>query len=107
MLSDAILASLWLQGIRVLNYLDDWLICSQSREGAVAHTAVVTEHLARLGLTINDAKSRFTSVQCTTYLGLRLDSGTMRTYLSDDRVAAIQGCLSLFQQEYQVILLLC
>ncbi|MGH0130777.1 UNVERIFIED_CONTAM: hypothetical protein FKN15_066306 [Acipenser sinensis] len=46
------------------------------REGAVAHTVVVTEHLARLGLTINDAKSGLILVQCTTYLGLRLDSTT-------------------------------
>ncbi|MGH0124793.1 UNVERIFIED_CONTAM: hypothetical protein FKN15_074494 [Acipenser sinensis] len=32
--------------------------------------------------------------QCTMYLGLGLDSSTMRTYLSEDRVAAIQGHLS-------------
>ncbi|MGH0132963.1 UNVERIFIED_CONTAM: hypothetical protein FKN15_051115 [Acipenser sinensis] len=47
----------------------------QSREGAVAHTAIVTQHLTRLGLTINDAKSRLIPVQCTTYF--RLDSSTM------------------------------
>ncbi|MGH0147160.1 UNVERIFIED_CONTAM: hypothetical protein FKN15_069941 [Acipenser sinensis] len=69
--------------------------------------AVVTEHLARLGLTINDAKSRLIAVQCTMYLVLRLDSITMHAYLSDDTVAAIQGCLSLFQQGSQVTLRLC
>ncbi|MGH0118077.1 UNVERIFIED_CONTAM: hypothetical protein FKN15_052082 [Acipenser sinensis] len=79
----------------------------QSREGALAHTAVVTEHLVRLGLTINDAKSRLTLVQCTTNLGLWLDSTTMCAYLSDDRVAAIWGCLSLFRQGSQVTLRLC
>ncbi|MGH0138345.1 UNVERIFIED_CONTAM: hypothetical protein FKN15_013095 [Acipenser sinensis] len=78
-----------------------------SQEGAVTHTAIMTVHLARKGLTINDAKSRFTPLQCTVYLGLQLYSSTMRAYLSDDRVAAIQGCLSLFRQGPQVTLLLC
>ncbi|MGH0137577.1 UNVERIFIED_CONTAM: hypothetical protein FKN15_008110 [Acipenser sinensis] len=58
---------------------------ASSQEGAVAHTAVVTQHLARQGLTINDAKSLLTAVQCTTYLGLRLDSSMMHAYLLDDR----------------------
>ncbi|MGH0153312.1 UNVERIFIED_CONTAM: hypothetical protein FKN15_024280 [Acipenser sinensis] len=77
------------------------LLPFESQEAALAHTAVVTEHLVRLGLTINDAKSRLTPVQCTTYLGHRLDSTTMRSYLSDDRVEAIQGCRSLFRQGSQ------
>ena len=51
----AILAPLWLQGIRVMNYLDYWLICSQSQEGAVAHTAICMKHLLRLGLILNNA----------------------------------------------------
>ncbi|XP_058865945.1 uncharacterized protein LOC131708048 [Acipenser ruthenus] len=104
---DAVLAPLRLQGIRVLNYRDNWLICSQSREGALAHTAIVTEHLVRLGLALNDAKSRLAPVQCTTYLGLWLDSNAMSLYLSDDRIAAIQGCLSLFKQGSKVTLRLC
>ncbi|MGH0114592.1 UNVERIFIED_CONTAM: hypothetical protein FKN15_023625 [Acipenser sinensis] len=57
---------------------------SASLEGVVTHTAVVTEYLARLGLASNDAKSWLTPVQYTTYLGLRLDSTTMRAYLSDE-----------------------
>ncbi|MGH0150476.1 UNVERIFIED_CONTAM: hypothetical protein FKN15_017704 [Acipenser sinensis] len=43
-----------------------------SRMGAVANTAIVTEHLERLGLIFNDEKNRLTPVQCTTYLGLHL-----------------------------------
>ena len=34
---DAALAPLRLQGIRILNYIDDWLILAQSREMAVRH----------------------------------------------------------------------
>ncbi|MGH0134288.1 UNVERIFIED_CONTAM: hypothetical protein FKN15_028052 [Acipenser sinensis] len=80
---------------------------SQSQERAVIHTAIVTEHLARLGLILYNVKSQLTLVQSTLYLGLRLDSLTMQTYLSDDRVAAIQNCLALFQQGSTVQLVLC
>ncbi|MGH0124864.1 UNVERIFIED_CONTAM: hypothetical protein FKN15_017154 [Acipenser sinensis] len=93
---DAILA--W-----VMNYMDDWLICSQSQEGAVAHTAIVTEHLSRLGLTLNDEKSQLRPVQSTLYLGLQLDSLAMRAYLSDDRIAVIHNCLALFQPGFTVV----
>ncbi|MGH0160289.1 UNVERIFIED_CONTAM: hypothetical protein FKN15_039550 [Acipenser sinensis] len=64
----------------------------------MAHTAIVTDHLARLGLTLNGARSQLIPVQSTVYLGLRLDSHMMRAYLSDDRVASIHNCLALFQQ---------
>ncbi|MGH0115643.1 UNVERIFIED_CONTAM: hypothetical protein FKN15_037966 [Acipenser sinensis] len=63
----------------------------------------MTEHLLRLGLIINDAKSRLTPMQCTTYLGLRLDSRAMCAYLLDDRVAAIQDQPSLFRQGLQPV----
>ncbi|MGH0138936.1 UNVERIFIED_CONTAM: hypothetical protein FKN15_068059 [Acipenser sinensis] len=71
------------------------------------HMAIVTEHLARLGLTLNKAKSQLIPVQSTVYLGLRLHSLTMQAYLLDDRVAAIHNCLALFQQGSTVQLLLC
>ncbi|MGH0138713.1 UNVERIFIED_CONTAM: hypothetical protein FKN15_067074 [Acipenser sinensis] len=64
----------------------------------MAGTAIVMEHLLRLCLTLNDAKSQLIPVQSTVYLGLRLDSLTMRDNLSSYRVVAIQKCLPLFQQ---------
>lgn len=55
---EAILAPLRLGGIRVLNYLDDWLICARSSVQAVAPTELVTDHLHQLGLSVNCAKSQ-------------------------------------------------
>ncbi|MGH0143573.1 UNVERIFIED_CONTAM: hypothetical protein FKN15_000347 [Acipenser sinensis] len=45
--------------------------------------------------------SQLIPVQSTVYLGLRLDSLTMRAYLSDDREAAILNCLTLFNKGSQ------
>ncbi len=47
---DAALALLRLQGIRVLNYLDDWLILAHSRELVSRHRDIVLGHIHSLGL---------------------------------------------------------
>ncbi len=54
---DAALAPLRLQGIRVLNYLDDWLILAHSRELVSRHRDIVLRHINSLGLRMNAKKS--------------------------------------------------
>ena len=79
---DASLAPLRLQGIRILNYIDDWLILAQSKELAIQHRDVVLRHLRCLGLRLNVKKSSLTPLQRTTFLGVEWDSVTMRGQLS-------------------------
>ncbi len=50
------------QGVRTLNYLDDWLILAQSREQLCEHRDLVLSHL-QLGLQVNWEKSKFASVE--------------------------------------------
>ncbi len=54
---DAALAPLRLQGIRILNYIDDWLILAQSEQMTVQHWDVVFAHMKVLGLRLNGKKS--------------------------------------------------
>ncbi len=54
---DAALAPLRLQGIRVLNYLDDWLILAHSRKLVSRHRDIVLGHIHSLGLRMNAKKS--------------------------------------------------
>ncbi len=42
---DAALAPLRLQGFRILNYLDDWLILTQSQDQTLRHRDLVLNHL--------------------------------------------------------------
>ncbi len=54
---DVALAPLRLQGIRIMNYIDDWLILAQSHQLAVWHRDVVLAHMKELGLRLNAKKS--------------------------------------------------
>ncbi len=79
---DAALAPLRLQGIRVLNYLDDWLILAHSRELVSRHRDMVLGHIHSLGLRMNAKKSVLLQSQRTVFLGVRLDSVQMQVRLA-------------------------
>ncbi|KAI2667130.1 Transposon Ty3-G Gag-Pol polyprotein [Labeo rohita] len=86
---DAALAPLRLQGIRILNYIDDWLILAQSEKLAAQHRDVVLAHMKELGLRLNAKKSVLSPLQRTTYLGVVWDSTTMQARLSPARIESI------------------
>ncbi|KAI2650209.1 hypothetical protein H4Q32_000145 [Labeo rohita] len=67
---DAALVPLRLQGIRILNYIDDWLILAASETLAARHRDVVLAHMETLGLRLNVKKSVLSPLQRTTYLGV-------------------------------------
>ncbi len=86
---DVTLAPLRLQGIRVLNYINDWLILAQLEQVAVRHRDVVLAHMKDLGLRLNAKKSVLPPVQRTTYLGTVWDSTMMQA-----RPARIESILA-------------
>ncbi len=78
----AALAPLRLQGIVVLNYLDDWLILAHSRELVSRHRDIVLGHIHSLGLRMNAKKSVLLPSQRTVFLVIRLDSVQMQARLA-------------------------
>ncbi|XP_059892735.1 uncharacterized protein LOC132446441 [Gadus macrocephalus] len=84
------------QGKRILFYLDDLLILSNSEETARRDTMLVINHLSFLGFAINWEKSSTLPSRQTVYLGLCLDSATMTVMLSPPRRDAILSALSRF-----------
>ncbi len=88
---DAALVPLWLQGICIMNYIDDWLILAQSHYLAVRHRDIVLAHMKELGLRLNDNKSVLSPLQRTTFLGVVWDSTSMQAHLSP---ACIKSILS-------------
>ncbi len=86
---DAALAPPWLQGIRILNCIDDWLILVQSEQTLVRHRDVILAHMKELGLRLNAKKSVLSPLQRTTYLGVVWDSTTMQACLSPARIESI------------------
>ncbi len=108
---DAALSPLRLQGIRILNYIDDWLILAHSEQLAVRHRDVVLAHMKELGLRLNAKKSVLSPFQRTTYLGVVWDSTTMQARLSPARIESILNTvrrvregLSLTVKQFQRLL---
>ena len=57
------------QGIQIFMYLDDWLVTAESELLCTAHMTTVRDLCQRLGLIVNDVKSRFTPSQEFVFLG--------------------------------------
>ncbi len=74
-------------GVRILNYLDDWLILAQSREQLGDHRDLVIRHLSQLGLRVNWEKSKLSPVQRISFLGWELDSVRMMARLTEERAS--------------------
>ncbi len=99
---DAALAPLRLQGIRVLNYLDDWLILAHSRELVSRHRDIVLGHIHSLGLRMNAKKSVLLPSQRTVFLGVCLDSVQMQARLAPARIPDLTACLARFKLGHHV-----
>ncbi len=84
-------------GVRILNYLDDWLILAQSGEQLGDHRDLVLRHLSQLGLRVNWEKSKLSPVQRISFLGVELDSVSMTARLTEERAQAALNCLSSFR----------
>ncbi len=99
---DAALAPLRLQGSRVLNYLDDWLILAHSRELVSRHKDIVLGHIHSLSLRSNAKKSVLLPSQRTVFLGVRLDSVQMQARLAPARIPDLTACLARFKLGHHV-----
>ncbi len=91
-------------GVRILNYLDDWLILAQSREQLGDHRDLVLRHLSQLGLLVNWEKSKLSPVQRISFLGVELDSVSMMARLTEERAQAVLNWLSSFRGRNVVLL---
>ncbi|KAK7898748.1 hypothetical protein WMY93_019601 [Mugilogobius chulae] len=91
------LAPLQAQGLKVLSYLDDWLICAESQTQVMRDTRFLLCHVDRLGLKVNLEKSCLVPSQLSTFLGVTLDTTTMLARPSVARVDDILLMLSQFR----------
>lgn len=71
-----VLAPMRLLGLRVLNYLDNWLVCATSEEQWCSHEALLMLHVQAASLSQNLRKSKMKSFQVISFLSMTLHSDT-------------------------------
>ncbi len=95
--AEAALVPLREQGVRSLNYLDDWLILAQSRDQLCEHRDLLLSYLSQLGLQVNWEKSKLSPMQRISFLGMELDSVSQTAHLTQERAQSVLNCLNTFK----------
>ena len=76
-------------GIRMLRYLDDWLILARSHQEAIQARDEILLLCSQLGIVMNLEKSCLSPSQTATYLGMVLVSPSLRAFPTEKRVDAV------------------
>ena len=74
------------RGIRLLRYLDDWLVLSSSEKKAKESIRELLSLCRTLGIVINEKKSDLVPSQSAKYLGMTIDTGSGKVFPSLARV---------------------
>ncbi len=94
---DAVLSPLKQSAMRILNYLDDWLVLAQSESALLCDKFRLLAHLQSLGLTVNMQKSMLVPSQNISFLGVELNSINMRAPLSEECSQKLISSLAVFK----------
>ena len=74
------------RGIRLLRYLDDWLVLASSEKKAKQSVQELLSICHTLGIVINEKKSDLVPSQAAKYLGMTIDTGAGKVFPSLARV---------------------
>ena len=84
-------------GIRMRQYLNDWLVQSTSRESLLGDLQTVLQLCHELGIVVNPQKSNLVPSQVVQYLGVVIVSTSFRTSPSAERISWLQSTAAEFQ----------
>ena len=70
------------RGIRLLRYLDDWLVLFSSEKKAKQSVRELLSLCHTLGIVINEKKSNLVPSQAAKYLGMTIDTGAGKVFPS-------------------------
>ena len=80
----------------ILRYLDDWLVLASSRMKALWARDVVLNLCQQLGIMGNLAKSHLNPSRTATYVGMSIESPSLRAFPSQERVLTLWSQLTEF-----------
>ena len=81
-------------GVRLLWYLNDWLILASSWDLCLRARDLVLQVCQELGIKVNPAKSILTPSQDMTYLGIVLQTETMRAFPTESYISLLGQIVS-------------
>ncbi len=87
------------EGIRLHQYIDDWLCVAETQHEAVSHTQRLLQLIRTLGLKVNLEKSDLTPSTRVTYLGMVIDSVEFKVYPTLKRIEDLLRIINSFLQE--------
>ena len=83
------------RGVRMILYLDDFLILASTYQEAQSHTAIAVSLLESLGFTVNLEKSCLIPTQIITFLGFVIESTAETLSLPQEKVVKVKSlCLN-------------
>ena len=83
------------RGIRLLRYLDDWLVLSSSEKKAKESIRELLSLCRTLGIVINEKKSDLVPSQSAKYLGMTIDTGAGKVFPS---LASVEKFLTVAER---------
>ena len=92
-------AVLHARGIRLLRYLDDWLLLATSVKEALRSRDVLLQLCEKLHITINWKKSELVPSQVAQYLGMEIHSSVSKVFPSLKRVDNLLEVIELFTSQ--------
>ena len=84
------------KGIRMLRYLDDWLISAPSKDSCLQARDETLRTCETFGIAVNLAKSTLEPTQLITYLGIVIESQTLRVSPTPSRQENLKSLVTLF-----------
>ena len=82
-------------GVWLMRYLDDWLVLAPSEKACLRARELVLDLCKELGIVVNMEKSSLVPAQETIYLGMKIESVTLR---ASPTVARQRNLLSLIEK---------
>jgi hypothetical protein len=80
-------------GVRMIAYLDDWLITAESETLCGQHTQLVLQQAATLGFRVNPEKSDLSPSRRFGFLGMQFDTVAWMVAPSADRIEGLRSLL--------------
>ncbi|XP_056426617.1 uncharacterized protein LOC130367817 isoform X1 [Hyla sarda] len=80
-----VVATLRLQGIQIIPYLDDWLLVATTQELLLQHLQTTLNLLNRLGFILNPQKSELSPTKTKRFLGMIINSVCQKVFLPAEK----------------------